>query len=140
MEKSEKFLLSYLEVIAGLKRSGILMSVSHRNEETEDAYDLLFLPVCRLESIYTRMLKDDIVALDSTLLEEIASDSNAVWYALDCRSDIPMMIPKRKFALTPQTSITLSAKLGRSIPLQMNISDVHQLASEVEMLIREGLL
>lgn len=140
MEKSEKFLLSYLEVIAGLKRSGILMSVSHRNEETEDAYDLLFLPVCRLESIYTRMLKDDIVALDSTLLEEIASDSNAVWYALDCRSDIPMMIPKRKFALPPQTSITLSAKLGRSIPLQMNISDVHQLASEVEMLIREGLL
>ena len=140
MEESKILLLSYLEVIVGLKNSGILASVSHRTDETEDAYDLLFLPVCRLESIYTRMLQDKTSILSVAILEDIASDSNSVWYAIDCRSDISMMIPKRKFDLSITTCGILSTRLGRTIPLQMSVSDVHQLAGEIELLIREKLL
>lgn len=139
MEINKSFLLAYLEVIAGLKNSGILASINHRTDETEDAYDFLFLPVCRLDSIYVSMLQDNFI-LDAKKLECIASDSNAVWYAIDCRSDIPNMIPRSKFDLSIKTCKILSTRLGRIIPSQMSIFDVHQLAGEIEIYIREHLL
>lgn len=137
MKIDKAFFCAYLDVISEFKKSGILEVVSHRDQETEAAYDLLFLPVCRLTSIHERILKEDIIDLDSNTLRDIASDSNAIWYAIDCRNDIPAQIPKKAINLAPQTCNLLSSKLEKHIPSKMNINDIHLLAGDIEIFIQE---
>ena len=137
MKIDKVFFSAYLDVISKLEKSGILEVVSHRTQDTEDAYDLLFLSVTRLASIYDRILKEDKIDIDSTMLKDIASDSNAIWYAIDCRNDIPAQIPKTTISLAPQTCDILSSKLEKHIPSQMNINDIHSLAGDIEMFIQK---
>lgn len=133
---------AYLSIIKTLKSSTILNSISSRNEATECAYDLLYLPVCRLSQISDTLASNNLKDSDiKSLLSKISSDSNAVWYAIDCRCDIPSMIPVNKvISISPDISQIINEHFDLKFGSVININDIHSLAGNVEIYIEETLL
>lgn len=137
MDEFKQALRSYLKMISYLKNSCLLNNICVRNNETEDAYDLLYLPVCRLSSIYEKVRNDISLLDDLKMLSAIKNDSNGIWYAIDCRSDIRRMIPNDIITVDPESKNKVLSFCRVPLNTSINIDKIHLIAGEIELEIED---
>ena len=125
----------YLQVIKYLYNSNLLVPISS-SELTVDGYEWLYLPVQKLVDIYDEAMMStdiDIFFNNEKLLYKISRLSNAVWYALDCRTEIRSTIDcHRVIKIDEQLRQEFLRAFSREVDTPIDLWNIADISADIE--------
>ena len=136
--KFETVIIAFLRLMHYVENSDLVSNYKIESEITNDGYKLFYLPILRLSLLWNNVKNNNDFSI-SNHLSEIKKDANAVWYAIDCRNDIPHGIPKSTIKIDKETKNTLFLYLDIPLNTQLNIYTIHDIAGKIEVLIDDSI-
>ena len=125
----------YLQVIKYLYNSNLLVPISSK-ESTKDEYEALYLHVQRLVDIYDEAMMSadiDMFFNNEKLLYKISRLSNAVWYALDCRTEIRSTIDcHRVIKIDKQLRQEFLKAFAKEVDTPINLCNIAVVSADIE--------
>lgn len=132
-KKLEDVLVAYLHLIKSLYNSDLLNNISVRNIETEDAHDLLYIPVYDLAFTCGEIDNGTCDIEDSKTLNVIRSCSNSIWYSIDCRNDVRSLVSRKVLKIDAHLKKVLLSYFSISSETPMNIDTIHTISGLIEL-------